>query len=342
MRLKVIQEIKNVRDIIPALLVLLTGKKRQITNKIEWSDTSITHNIFRIFEYFFWCSHGIKTQIVWFHTNKWSTYQAYTIEWNIALVEFFLRKIFKKISILKDIKIVKPISVEWFWNPNCMFAILLDANTSSTGTMSAGTDTFSHTCTGSNRELIVNAYNSWVAIPNSITYNSASLTKQIQNTASWNPLSSMWSRNAPSTWSNTVSISTGWTSWSHTYIYISASFTGVLQGSEIWTSGTSATTLSITLTTLKAKSFVIMLAVVANSWGSPATSGSNQTIIWSAVTSTGTNVIVWAMSRQSTTTTWNYTSSWSGTLWGTARSCALELYELPDSARGFFIRLIAN
>lgn len=208
------------RDFLPQLLANITGVPRYLP-VIEWSKTSWTHNLFRVYELIFWRRFGIRAEISSMFIEKeagqWvEVHQAHSFEGACALFETSVRKF---LSSLFHFRIALPSK---FWLPRFslpdglpnpglpfMFAIAFDASSQGgdNGGSSFLTNTsYSHTCTGSDRVLVLGlvcndytGYTSW-------TYAGAAGTVTQQNTSSGNPYVVHKYIVAPSTGSNNVTI----------------------------------------------------------------------------------------------------------------------------------------
>lgn len=326
------KEIKSFQKILPAIAVILTGKSRY-KPVIEWSNNSLTHNIFRVFESLFWAPIGIKLQVTTTYDRKTNTItkEAHTWEGFFALTEEYIRNAlsFK----VKKVYLPSPVfassnGLQLPYKQPYLFAITYDASSTYSGVMIpvSRTITFNQTCTGSNRHLLLHTYQTGVALPNSASYNSVSMTNVVQNTASGNPISNIWSLSNPSSGTNTVSIASGGASSSHSEAFIASSYTGVKQTSPVGTSGTGASTSDNTVTTTTANSWIIDLVIGSGTPTVMTPTGTNQAEVISFINATGgTNTAGCAISRMTTTSVGNYSTSWTVTGAGTIRSCYLEL-----------------
>lgn len=344
-RLNVIKEIKSLKCILPALLVLLTGNKRY-EPEIKWSKKSWTHNIFRVYESIFWRRHGIRAEITTTYDGKNVIHQAHTFEGACALIETWIRNAFK-------FKLVK-VWIPQFSSPMGLpvqnmayrFAIAFDVAASAVGALSASPNTFSHTCTGSNLELVVGSCEGGVGADTAASYNSVSMTRQtIQVTTVF---VTQFTLNAPASGAHTVSVTAAGTSGTVGFVLISTSFTGVKQAAasgEIGTTQTGASpSTGQTITTTGANSMIVDIEAV-NGGGAVTNmtvSGTGQTraITFKAGTS-GTNDPGASVSYTTTTTTGNYTTSWTVTGGGaTQKNNAIEILAVAASANGNFLAFL--
>ena len=157
-------------------------------------------------------------------------------------------------------------------------AIARDAN--SNGNASATSLTFSHTCGGANRLLLVGVTTyggAAVDIVTGITYNGTSLTKiDHQNCNALAPTAHLYYLIAPSTGANNIVISTSLTG---LIIGIGASYTGCKQTGQ--PDGTSknntggATSLSSSITTTADNSWMTAMFTVNNGTSPTASAGSS-------------------------------------------------------------------
>lgn len=278
--------------ILPLLLALVTRKHRYKPD-IIWSENSWTHNIFRVYELFFWRKIGIRAESsteIGFDEfgNKIVTVRLYTFEAICAHIETLIRNFFKVRWFdirIESLKLALPVNTAQVQIPIISFAIALDAASVSTD-QTASPITVSHTCTGSNGMLVVgsgtfNISNTWVA--NSATYNSVAMTKAKSNTAaaaaSYFIESSIWLKGGPATGSNTVSVAyTGTTNSPHGALQCT-SYTGAQSSSTADATGgtddgSTGGSQSFTVTTVADNCWIYALGIVEDTTPSIA---ANQT-----------------------------------------------------------------
>jgi hypothetical protein len=135
-------------------------------------------------------------------------------------------------------------------------AIALDASATSIYEASLSTYGYSHTCSGSNRLLIVGVAIFAAGSVTSITYNGVNLTK-IRNDTQGVYNSELWYLVAPATGTNTVTVTLNA---SLTSIAVSVSFTGVAQTGSISSNAASTGSGAIcqnNITTIEANDWCI-------------------------------------------------------------------------------------
>lgn len=289
--------------ILAKTLALLTFKDRYFP-KIEWSDKSWTHNAFRAFEYIFGRRVGIRAEIssgievnkdgsrrVWHVAHSW--------EGAFALAETYIRETLASLK-PRPFKIFIPIlqtpqGMQMFASPY-LFAIAYDTSANS-GAQSASTPwSFSHTVTGSDPTITMNARwwtNSGSQSVSANTYAGVALTLIInRNSGDSNYNIRSLYLPSPSTGANTSSISFSAGSYG---IMGTSSFSGTNTASVLGASNQfaigSGTSINNSLTTNFNNSFVLDcigstggdLTSLANSQStnyavgaSPACSGSSR------------------------------------------------------------------
>ena len=202
-------------------------------------------------------------------------------------------------------------------------AIAFDA--ASTAKTGSGTSlSWSHTCTGTNRALIVGiTHASGTIYATAITYNGIALSKSVLQTKGGNGgvAAELWYLLAPASGANTISITFN-TSTSGS-IGGACSFTGADQ-SFIGVSASQAfdgvAPVSLPITTTRDNSFIV--DVMGQGSGGTVTAGGSQTQRWNDLQSvTGAGSTKQIVSAGATTMSW----TWSGS----AKSviCAIEVYE---------------
>lgn len=174
-----------------------------------------------------------------------------------------------------------------------------------------GTDpyTFSHTCTGSNRGLIVvvGTGGGTPATVTGVTYNGVSMTQETTNLNN-NRREYIFSLPNPASGSNTVSVD--WSGSSPEMAIMAISYTGVDQTDMVEATNTttmnSGTTVSISVTSVSANAWIAAYGVSreARTWtvDSPATERG---------VSGGSGAVDSHYADRTTTTAGSYTVSWS-------------------------------
>ncbi len=106
-----LNQIKSFRDILPVLMVLITGQSRYIP-EIKWSDESWTHNVFRAYELMFGRRGNLETgedviRCEWSLSMDRKTLKIYTFEATFAHIEGLIRRLLK-FEKLVPFKVVSP------------------------------------------------------------------------------------------------------------------------------------------------------------------------------------------------------------------------------------------
>ena len=206
------------------------------------------------------------------------------------------------------------------WENGGVFEATVDATSSGTGT-AVSSKTISHTCSGTQRLLIVGVAlndSSSPADPTGVTYNSDALTKAgtTGNFGSYNRVS-IWYRVAPDTGTNNIVVTLDSAVGS---VHVSAiSFTGIDQTNPLGTfvSATASSTAPTVTTTTVADDYVFDM--VGGHGTDAATVGTNQTQLTNATTTYSGQPLRSASSREiasGTSTVMNWTLGGSID-WGT-------------------------
>lgn len=196
-------------------MATIKGKPRYIP-EIIWSDKSWTHNFFRFLELIFGREYGIRaennTNFILKNGKLITRIEIYTFEALCAFIEteirnFFLYKIFPFKIVAFKYAIPNLNSNAFF--PGLLFDLAYDNG--SFGNLNSGTSiSFSFTCTGSNLFLgfLLGLDDSNNYAISSATYKSVSLTNASVdgNYTIQNKHSKIWYLKAPSTGTNTLSI----------------------------------------------------------------------------------------------------------------------------------------
>lgn len=277
--------LQSKENFITRFLERLTGHARYIPD-IVWSENLWTHNIFRLFEMIFGRKYGIRLEISLSFDGKVVREYAHTFEGACALTEVAIRK---KLQFFKDFSFDKVRVFVPQLQSNTggfdlkmspyLFAIAYDASSKTSGFSHSGSNpTYSHTCTGSDRLLTVDALDQYSGVCTGITYNSVSLTS-IGATSTANQNANSRYLIAPATGSNTVSVS--YTTGGQHMWSASKSYTGVDQTSPIDAYATKNTltgaTVVATVTVVAANCWVSAGCIIGNGSTSSPTITSDRT-----------------------------------------------------------------
>ncbi len=138
---------------LPKILAILTRQSREKV-AITWSDTSWTHNVFRLYELIFWRRQGIRPEQLSDHEGN---IYSFTLENYLATFEGAVRSYLKK-GLGFKVVLVPQMQLAGFQSQYGQspyrFAIAFDAFTDG-GAPGAGSLSFNHTITGSNVYLVV-------------------------------------------------------------------------------------------------------------------------------------------------------------------------------------------
>ena len=250
--------------ILPGLLTLFTGKERERIEDIDWSPNLWVHNIFRVYEMFFWRRAGIRAEVSALTYRDESgkdivEYQFHTLEAAFAHLEGMIRNAFKVQWI--PIRVYRPqlASIGGMQIPGkspYLFAIAYD-NTGFT-TYGSQPRTVSITVAGSNRLMVM--HTSSISDPGSSmpTYNSVAATEYRRGSfpgvgRTGSVISGLV---APATGSNTASFPSSGTN----LLGQATSYTGASQTGQPDSSGTtsgSGTTITATTTVVAANCWLI-------------------------------------------------------------------------------------
>lgn len=274
---KKLQLIWKIYPFFPMLMVLLTWRPRYFP-LIEWSRTSWTHNVFRLYESVFWRRYGIRKEMTALARltdgQTVVNYSCYTFEAFCGLLEQYVRNFIKwRIVRLPKLSFNTGLDYSPF-----LFAVAFDTSGRSE-TDASGTLTFSFTCTGTDRALIADAGNGNTATFTDVTYNSVSMTtvsSEISSASAGSKMRLMY-LSAPSTGSNNL-VST-WDITNGGVVTEASSFTGVKQSGQPSANSTqtytqNASPLTQSVTTVEDNSWVVWAFFV----GGVATAGTNTVI----------------------------------------------------------------
>lgn len=279
-RIRTIFEARNIKEILPRILVAITGHQRYLP-KIEWSNKLWTHNVFRFYELIFWRRFGIRHEMTTLLENGRITHTCHSLESIFVLSEQYLREFFATLK-LKPFKIYIPIlqtpqGIPLFASPY-LFAIAYD--NSIDVSINPASNTVAYTCSGSNRYLMVGTLKQSSRYFTSVTYSGTGMTeigtKQFYTAAS--EYVQTWSLLNPASGSNNI---VGTDTGAGTVGIIAASYTGVdtsaLDTSNIASSAT-ATNITNTMTTTADNCWLVGYFRFAGT----ITAGSNTTLRRSA------------------------------------------------------------
>lgn len=268
----------KITHVLPYVLVKLTGHGRYLP-KIEWSNNSWVHNIFRVYEVIFWRKTGIRAEAAtWLLDDKTVKVELYTFEAVCAHFETLIRNFFniKWLDItVTQLQLALPVNSPQIRVPWISFAIALDVANAS-GDNSSSPFTFSHTSTGSNRFMHVGTRNWGGDQPQvtAVSYNSVAATEAIAITRTGQNFneSSIWFLGGPASGANTVSVTATLGQFGHG-IAGCVTYTGAQSTNTADATGTASTATSGAFT-------ATVTTVAANCWVAAAafndTDGSNQ------------------------------------------------------------------
>ncbi len=243
----------NLRYILAKILAVITRQDRYFPD-IEWSNGKLfTHDLFRVFEYFFGAECRIKPSITTTYSETGRvTQMAHTFEASIALLEVSVRNLFK----LKRFRIYVPVlqiagSYPIIASPY-IFAIAFDTVATSS------LNSFTYTCTGSDRALVGDILQGGSPNDITVTYNGVSMTKSRYVTIPTSGDSfGLFTLVNPASGGNTVSIGgTGVTGTVKTFV----SYTGVSAFANATSNTNSGASISLTITIGTANSWAFSVA----------------------------------------------------------------------------------
>lgn len=224
------------KTLLPKLMVKITGKARYLP-VIKWSDKSLVHNFFRLYELIFWRRVGIRAEMTTVYDNGKLYRYFHSVESVFAHVETLIREAFKlRFRFPYHLVVFRytiPVGFGIIESPY-LFAIAHDADVPdvTNGFSGTSTRTWTHTNTGSDL-LLVGVYSIWqdVAGTGTITantYNSVTLVKT-DGLAQASMRSEQWYLKAPASGGNTFSVTL--TGNHDAKKYASSSYTGCDQSS---------------------------------------------------------------------------------------------------------------
>lgn len=269
-RLYALSHIREFRDILPCLLVAITGHPREkagVDFEIEWSGQSWVHNIFRIYESVFGRRAGIRAELSSAIDNEGNvTYYYHSYEAMFALFEQKIREALK-FKLTLPYKIVFPQLALIGGGPMQMkmspylFAIAFDASSSVNVSSSTSGQSWAHTCTGTNRLLFTGTFaRTSEHTLTGVTYNSSSLTA-IDSQQGYLNTDTIYTRYmvAPSTGSNNIATTYSAAGYGGS---VATSYTGMKQSGQpeatVKDAGDgSSNNFSLTVTTTAADAWII-------------------------------------------------------------------------------------
>mgnify|MGYP001597421519 CR=1 FL=1 len=264
--------------ILPKLMAILTRFPRYLP-EIKWSDTSWTHNIFRVYEKIFWRRAGIRIEVTSGIRDGVQYQYAHTFEAGCAILETKIREALS--WRLAPFRVYIPV----LYTPQgipipaspYLFAIAVDTQTTGGQTTTANSLTWSHTCTGSDLNLIIGLTNG-ANDTTGVTYAAAAATQDAHSAIpAGTEGADIWRKTAPATGANNVVLSrTGTTS---RMTGVAASYTGSKQTGQPDAATTNTATSVTSITTS-------VTVVATNSWlvgsydnnAEVPTAGANTTI----------------------------------------------------------------
>lgn len=269
--------------------------KNRYRPKIEWSNKSIVHNAFRLWELIFGRKIGIRAEASVSIQNGVVTRQFHSVEASLAYIETCIREAlsFK----FKFVKVYLPIlqtPEQKMLMPSMqpyLFAIAFD-NSGSGGYLSKSSESYSFTTTGSDRLLWAAYQKEDAGTVTSITYNSVSLSLAVDKLyTARTEYASLWYLAAPATGANTLA---GTYSSAQNGRLVAMSYTGCKQTGIADATGSNevnAATITTTLTTVADNSWAVFScysqrnltngtnANIRHGSGTQAAAGDNNTAI---------------------------------------------------------------
>lgn len=251
--------------ILPGVMSIATQHPRYLP-EIEWSDKSITHNVFRVYEMLFWRRYGIRAEMTAIPGRQFF----HSFESACAYAESRIRGLVPAPVKIWIPQLATPMGGFIPQSP-FLFAIAFDAAANG-GT--AGSS-WSHTCTGSNRVIFAaNTSLQSVGTP-SATYAAVSLTQVNQaTTGPANYRQNLFYLAAPTTGANTLALG-GSNRIGASSSYSGASQTGIPDNSN--TGSNSTTSLTIATTTIADNCWVVMGMTTESSSNDSQTAGASTT-----------------------------------------------------------------
>ncbi len=246
--------VKLLRSILPNALAFLTGKPRYLPT-LEWSGTSVTHNLFRAYEWLFWRKEGIRAETSYYQDSKGNSYHwAHTFEGAAALTEAWIRA-----RAPKPFKVVFPQMATTTGFPMApspfLFAIAFDA---AAGVQVNTSSTLAATTSGSDR-LGIGFVLGDIAGDNlsSLTYNAVGMTNAVKLQYPTDRWAYMYYLPAPATGTNNM-VQTGLTYRELGFInYTGCSQTGQPDSTNSSFNAGSTTTCTITTTVVAANCWIV-------------------------------------------------------------------------------------
>lgn len=260
------------RKVLASLMAAITNHPRYLPN-IEWSSSSWTHNVFRIWELVFGRRVGVRAEMsssTFYKNGRWHRlYSFHTAEAAIAHFESVIRNGFEKLipDRVYFPQLAGPGGIPVPSQFGILMAVAYDAVSSSAAT--ATTLTTTHTCTGSDRYLT--AGGSGRQTISAASYNSVAMTS-LGTPAFNSPVrAAMYGLLGPDSGGNTLSMTFG-----GTYNVLGGiSFTGAGSVSGYVSNTGSSTTVSLTVVSVSTS--IVVDCIDHGDDGNPTATGSGQT-----------------------------------------------------------------
>lgn len=260
------------RLFLATIMATITQHPRYLP-KIEWSNKSWTHNVFRVWELLFGRRVGVRVEMstaTFYKDGKWTRlYSFHTTEAAIAHFESVIRNGFEKL--IPD-RVYFPQLASSGGVPvpshfGILMAVAYDAVSSSAATSTTLTTT--HTCTGSDRYLT--AGGSGRETISAASYNSVSMSS-LGTPAFNSPVrAAMYGLLGPASGGNTLSMTFGGTQ----NVLGGISFTGAGSVSGYTSNTGSGTSTSLTVTSVSTS--VVVDCMDHGDDGNPTATGTGQT-----------------------------------------------------------------
>lgn len=167
------------RHLLPRIIANITGAPRYFPT-IEWSQTSYTHNLFRVYEYYFGRRFGGRAEVAaWLDSHGKQHIKCFTLEAFIHnRIEAPLRRLARRFSfsIVPAPRLITPTG--YTFSP-FLFAIAYD--NSGQQAAASSSPTVSLAVSGSDREMVFFPYNNVSNGITGCTYNSVSASSVTSN-----------------------------------------------------------------------------------------------------------------------------------------------------------------
>ena len=253
---------------------------------IQWSENSLTHNAFRLYELIFWRRVGIRAEMFmssWvedgvrhtvYHCCSWESVLAFT-ETSIRNALSF-RPRFKRVRIWIPV-MQTPQGIPVFASPYILAIAFVRTST----TVNPASNTVAFDATATNGYLVVQTLKASSQTVSGVTYNGVATT-QIMSADPSVPFSTqnnyLWGLAAPTTGTNNIVVSD---SGAGTLVVDAALYSGAQQTTAIEATGTNSgalgTTASVSVTTITNNAWLVGY-FRANSASGSFTAGSNTVV----------------------------------------------------------------